>query len=253
MVRASHATLELCSTAASIEHALGAVRIRPASARHARGRAMTRPPAVLERAKGIEPSCAAWKAAVLPLNYARRRGPRRERRPHRRAARRMVARERVAHARRETTRRTRGCLVERARCATRIPRARAPWKGRFRLAGSGDFARERTRELVGRDGFEPSKAEPSDLQSDPFGRSGISPLVLDVRFKRRRRAPPTRARRVAWVAVFRSLSHPQVKSRCHGATRRTRRACAADVVPRSADLSHHSRLEPAAGLEPATT
>ena len=27
--------------------------------------------AVLERAKGIEPSYAAWEAAVLPLNYAR--------------------------------------------------------------------------------------------------------------------------------------------------------------------------------------
>ena len=26
---------------------------------------------VLERAKGIEPSYAAWEAAVLPLNYAR--------------------------------------------------------------------------------------------------------------------------------------------------------------------------------------
>jgi hypothetical protein len=24
-----------------------------------------------ERVKGIEPSCAAWKAAVLPLNYTR--------------------------------------------------------------------------------------------------------------------------------------------------------------------------------------
>jgi hypothetical protein len=29
------------------------------------------PPQVLERAKGIEPSYAAWEAAVLPLNYAR--------------------------------------------------------------------------------------------------------------------------------------------------------------------------------------
>jgi hypothetical protein len=28
---------------------------------------------VLERAKGIEPSYAAWEAAVLPLNYARAR------------------------------------------------------------------------------------------------------------------------------------------------------------------------------------
>ena len=27
--------------------------------------------AKLERAKGIEPSYAAWEAAVLPLNYAR--------------------------------------------------------------------------------------------------------------------------------------------------------------------------------------
>jgi hypothetical protein len=26
----------------------------------------------LERAKGIEPSYAAWEAAVLPLNYARK-------------------------------------------------------------------------------------------------------------------------------------------------------------------------------------
>ena len=26
----------------------------------------------MERAKGIEPSCAAWEAAVLPLNYARK-------------------------------------------------------------------------------------------------------------------------------------------------------------------------------------
>ena len=29
----------------------------------------------LERAKGIEPSYAAWEAAVLPLNYARDRRP----------------------------------------------------------------------------------------------------------------------------------------------------------------------------------
>ena len=26
----------------------------------------------MERAKGIEPSYAAWEAAVLPLNYARK-------------------------------------------------------------------------------------------------------------------------------------------------------------------------------------
>ena len=26
----------------------------------------------MERAKGIEPSCEAWEAPILPLNYARR-------------------------------------------------------------------------------------------------------------------------------------------------------------------------------------
>ena len=31
---------------------------------------------IVERAMGIEPTCAAWKAAVLPLNYARRGRPR---------------------------------------------------------------------------------------------------------------------------------------------------------------------------------
>lgn len=39
---------------------------------------MPKPPRVkfgegLERAKGIEPSYAAWEAAVLPLNYTRAR------------------------------------------------------------------------------------------------------------------------------------------------------------------------------------
>ena len=32
--------------------------------------------------------------------------------------------------------------------------------------------------LVGRDGFEPSKSSTTDLQSAPFGRSGISPYML---------------------------------------------------------------------------
>ena len=36
-------------------------------------RAVAQPVAevAVERAKGIEPSCAVWKTAVLPLNYAR--------------------------------------------------------------------------------------------------------------------------------------------------------------------------------------
>ncbi len=32
------------------------------------------------------------------------------------------------------------------------------------------------RNMVEGEGFEPSKAEPSDLQSDPFGRSGTPPM-----------------------------------------------------------------------------
>ena len=32
--------------------------------------------------------------------------------------------------------------------------------------------------MVVREGFEPSKAEPSDLQSDPFGHSGTSPQYM---------------------------------------------------------------------------
>ena len=32
--------------------------------------------------------------------------------------------------------------------------------------------------MVVREGFEPSKAEPSDLQSDPFGHSGTSPIII---------------------------------------------------------------------------
>ena len=31
--------------------------------------------------------------------------------------------------------------------------------------------------MVEGEGFEPSKAEPSDLQSDPFGHSGTPPLI----------------------------------------------------------------------------
>ncbi|EAR27828.1 putative orphan protein [Pseudoalteromonas tunicata D2] len=36
--------------------------------------------------------------------------------------------------------------------------------------------KRRGTEVVEGAGFEPAKAEPSDLQSDPFGRSGTPPL-----------------------------------------------------------------------------
>lgn len=39
--------------------------------------------------------------------------------------------------------------------------------------------------MVGRTGFEPVKAEPTDLQSVPFDRSGISPLSKKFQLKMR--------------------------------------------------------------------
>ena len=83
----------------------------------------------MERAKGIEPSCAAWKAAVLPLNYARGPGS--------------------MHAGRDET-------------PSSDPRLLGP-------------------RMVGKEGFEPPKAVPPDLQSGPIGRSGISPWVRSRR------------------------------------------------------------------------
>jgi len=37
--------------------------------------------------------------------------------------------------------------------------------------------------MVTREGFEPSKAEPTDLQSVPFDRSGTSPQPISLIFK----------------------------------------------------------------------
>ena len=38
--------------------------------------------------------------------------------------------------------------------------------------------------MVEREGFEPSKAEPTDLQSAPFSHSGTSPFMIkDTRYK----------------------------------------------------------------------
>ena len=46
-----------------------------------------------------------------------------------------------------------------------------------------NYTRRTHLNLVEGEGFEPSKAEPSDLQSDPFGRSGIPPLKLLGNYK----------------------------------------------------------------------
>ena len=39
--------------------------------------------------------------------------------------------------------------------------------------------------MVGREGFEPSKAEPADLQSEPFDRLGIDPQCQFISAKER--------------------------------------------------------------------
>ena len=47
------------------------------------------------------------------------------------------------------------------------------------------------RSKVGSEGFEPSKAEPSDLQSDPFDRSGNSPTPITCNRNSPRRNRPS--------------------------------------------------------------
>ncbi len=112
----------------------------------------------VERAMGIEPTRSAWKADVLPLNYAR--------------------------------------AVPEWLCLSVTPTRGAiegqlDWGLSLGCVGCGDgcsgisilskplSASEAERELlvVGGTGFEPVKALPSDLQSDPFGHSGIPPTL----------------------------------------------------------------------------
>ena len=146
---------------------------------------------------GIEPPCAAWKAAVLPLNYTR--GD--EGRP-----------SAVALA-------TPGQVIRWGDQHHSVMAARQPWHsdatGACRLSSMWPFPNtHRTwrpgegRGMVGEAGFEPAKAVPSDLQSDPFGRSGIPP--------RRDLAECQRASTMN-VATDRA---PTVRPRCERSTRK---------------------------------
>ena len=109
----------------------------------------------MERVGGIEPPCAAWKAAVLPLNYTRKVGRAGRRRRAERGEIRGIWGGLPPTA-------TESSAVDRAAAREDLPSGVEPW-------------RVRRGRLVGEAGFEPAKAEPSDLQSDPFGRSGIPP------------------------------------------------------------------------------
>ena len=95
---------------------------------------------------GIEPTPSAWKAEVLPLNYTRMTRHRRRFTSHRQT-------HRILPHHTETA----ACGL-RNRCLAAIS---TPPEPAIRLVEGG--------------GFEPPKAEPADLQSAPFDRSGIPP------------------------------------------------------------------------------
>lgn len=88
-----------------------------------------------QRVKGVEPSSLAWKAMALPLSYTRR-----------------------PPAGQKKTR------------ISRCPPATMHGSDMPRRGGSAPIA-----VTMGGAGFEPAKASPSDLQSDPFDRSGNPP------------------------------------------------------------------------------
>jgi hypothetical protein len=103
-------------------------------------------PSLLERAMGIEPTLSAWKAEVLPLNYARTQNHKRE-----------------------------NCFKS------------------IRLSSSINGALSFIASILEGVGFEPTKAKPSDLQSDPFDRSGTPPkIALNCPSGANRCQPPLR-------------------------------------------------------------
>ena len=122
-------------------------------------------------------------------------------------------------------------------------RGRQSGIGRFRRLGFVSCVTLFGSVLVGRAGFEPAKAEPPDLQSGPFGHSGICPRV---------RCPAACGRRcesvskdVATVRV--QAGNPTVGGRTR---RRLTFAIHRNALPRQRRKPNVP--EPAAGIEPAT-
>ena len=114
-------------------------RLGRATPGQARGGLKSGAPRSLERVMGIEPTWPAWKAGALPLCYTR-----------------LLQ-----------------CGVRSAECGVKS-RASFPPSAVYSALRIPHFALE----MVGRGGFEPPKAEPADLQSAPFGRSGTCPHLL---------------------------------------------------------------------------
>ena len=97
-----------------------------------------------ERVKGIEPSSSAWKAVALPLSYTR-----------------MLRSPTTIH--------------RRSTCSLAATSTSTPTKSQQRNSTNINTFNG---EAVGGAGFEPAKAMPSDLQSDPFDRSGNPPGLI---------------------------------------------------------------------------
>ena len=128
----------------------------------------------VERAAGIEPALSAWKAEVLPLNYARsgvQFPPAAPPGVHGRCSPQAA----LALHKTRSARRTK---------QNELHRGKDPERARIRRGRGSEEG------MVGGAGFEPAKAWPSDLQSDPFGRSGIPPWTPVRGAEGSRRPPP---------------------------------------------------------------
>ncbi len=116
----------------------------------------------LERAKGIEPSRPAWKAGALPLSYARN--------THITTLQLVPAEPSSSGAQPRTTADHTPNSLPTRRFGTHHEEVRP--------RGPNNSPEQVT--PMGEAGFEPAKAEPPDLQSGPFGHSGIPPLDLKL-------------------------------------------------------------------------
>ena len=129
----------------------------------------------VKRVKGIEPSSLAWKAIALPLSYTRKSLARRRLNPSRPAGLPcfQVYRRRYVN-----------CDCVNCDCVNRV-RSVSCGVGyvnccfaRNAKVQATSAARGPAANRLGGTGFEPVKAVPSDLQSDPFDRSGNPPVFL---------------------------------------------------------------------------
>ena len=157
---------------------------------------------------GIEPTWPAWKAGTLPLSYAR--GERKFKAPGSRLQ--VNGHNRDRHP------------PQTARCRKSTPFLPSTWNLHLETLNS--------LLMVDRGGFEPPKAEPSDLQSDPFGRSGTCP-------------PNERAIADCGLTATGSAEYLPRASRCQSAVSRL-----STRNPQSA--IRNAFVEPAGGFGPPT-